>query len=112
MNPEVKKIKEALPHLGSNELIISLAESFDDAKQVHAMAQSNAGQSLSKELWSKCMEIVSQIRSSYSTCTDIELRTMSAALDVQMSLYEELTSSGFMVDMIKSELDKEISEAG
>lgn len=107
---ELDKITEVFPHAKDNELIVSLTEALSKAKDKRVMAQSESGQQLSKELWGKSLDLILNIRASYITTPEHELRAMCAALDTQMGLYEELTEAGFLEDMAKKELDDAVKD--
>jgi hypothetical protein len=107
---DLKKIQEAFPNAKDNDLIVALVEALDDAKDKLVMAKSPSGVALSKELWAKCLDLILRIRTSYIKVSEHELRAMCAALDVQMSLYEELCEAGVLVDIAQSELDEALQE--
>ena len=105
---DLNKITEVFPHAKDNDFIVSLVEALKEAKQMRIMATSEAGIKLSRELWAKCLDLILQIRAGYIKVPEFELRALCAALDTQMGLYEELTTSGMIQDIAQKELDEAV----
>lgn len=110
MNEDLNNIEEVLPYARDNELIIALTEELGNAKNMRAMANSEAGVKLAKELWSKVNNLIDKIRSEYQKCSQQELRAYCGALDVQMEIYNKLVNSGFIVDVSQKELDEAVKD--
>lgn len=110
MSSDQQKVEQAFPLAKDNEFIKSLIEALDDARDVSAMAHSEGGQALAKALKENCNIIVGRIRSEYMKLPDTELRALCATIDAQMSLYEDLTSAGLIVDTAQKGLDEALEE--
>ena len=108
----LKNIDEVFPGAKDNPMIVSLVEALDEAAQLRVMAGSEAGRKTSSALWEKSVDLIAQLRGSYKDCPELELRTLCAALDIQMSLYEELVNAGFIEKAAEQELDEAVKGLG
>lgn len=110
MSSELDKIEEVFPGAKEHDIIVSLTESLKDAKDRRIMAQSEAGQIVSKELWDKCMDLVTALRVEYMEGSEMKLRSLCAALDVQMALYDELVNAEFIEEAARTQLDEAVKQ--
>ena len=115
MSKDLDKITEVFPNAKENEMIVSLVDALEKAKNKEILAQSEAGIIVSKELWEKVTDILTTIRASYITAPESELRALCAAFDAQITLYEELRDARFITNQAQKDLDdalEELDDAG